>query len=856
MLAKERLDNMQPTPPALDTGASASVSRRRMRITLSAAVIVAVLAASLAWWNWREHNARIGVWQQVWSRDFTAPGADPSCLRSAVMTGRFAGVEGMGVDGVLLHAWNLLWLEDVTERGDVRLTAEVIWPDAVDGLELHVNARRSGAIDKVETPPGFSCTVGGSLGVRTYISVTWPGERNQPTRLACPELQPGRPYRVTLTHAEGRITVAIDGTVILDQEELLPPRGPEYSSFAIRPSTDVLLRSLSIERLGLPARPSPLLAGDVLIAGDNPAQAVAVFQQVADDHPKGSLAEEALARAVLAACKSSDVEAWKEPLARLGREFPGSRLMQPCLETVALRHWTRGDLAQALDIADGLLKDHADSQVAPLLLHRRLYSMPGGDEITASQVIPPASLERLIGLLHRTRNLEYIDLANLAISDLSGLRGLQLRYLNAQSNPLSDLAPLAGMPLIELNASYTKVRSLEPLRGMPLQVLRMEEAPIDDAAAVCGMPLRSLRIGSAPAFDPSQLKDIAPIDLALYHVPMSELPAIDYTRMVVLNIQRTEVMDISRLRSARKLINVNLEYTKVADVSPLREAPLQWLSTSRTRITELSSLAGARLRWYDADDSPLMEVKSLAGMPLRTLRLNGTLVTDLSTLDVSALDWLTLDRSLVTDLSPLRGSPLRGLSIVRTAITDLDPILTMPQLRNLKFTLGKDQTQFWDALIKRLQTAGRLELARSISHALAWEIGDPVRMKSLAEAHQGRLRFDSQTRMDIAKARALAAQFGARLPCLTGTEDEARLLSLLGPAWTSCWLGVTADGKGGLVWDDGTAVAWNRVPPLMPILADTAWFMASNRHGFIWSQVPATSSHSRCNLVLEWDQAP
>ncbi len=841
-LAKEILDTMQPAPPDLADGVAAAASRRRsMRISLYAAAAAAVLlAASLGWWAWREHRASLGAWQPLWYRDFTVAGAgaDPSCLRTHEMTGRFAGVEAQGPDGVLLHEKNLFWLDGVTDRGDVRLTAEVVWPHVVDGLVLYVNARRSEAIDKVDIVPGFGGHIGAFLGTRTFLSVNWPNERGQPFRFAAPALRPGIPYRLSLTHANGRLAIAIDGTVIIDEPVVLPPRGPEFRSFALRPWSDVLVRRLTVERLALPERPSPLLAGDTLLAGDSPLQAIALFQQVAEDHPGGALAEDALARAVLAGCKSGAPNAWKEPLGRLERAFPSSPLLKPCLEAEAMTHWTAGALDQAVDLAGTLQRRFPDSHIAVDLLHRR------------PDPLPEAVLARLLALIRQTPGIEYLDLSALPVSDLGFLRGMHLRYLILHRTAVSDLSPLAGMPLVDLTARYAPLADLTPLRGMPLQVLHLDHTRANDLSPLAGMPLRRFSAIDVPLVEGS-LRDVSPVELHLSGSGLGELPDIGYNEMTTLDIRRTHIADLARLRSARRLVHVNLEYTAVVDISPLREAPLQRLSISRTHVRDVASLAGARLRFFDADDAPLTDVRALAGMPLRTLRLDNTTVSDISMLDLSAIDWLSINGTRITDIAALRGMPLRGLAIARTAITDLDPVLGMTQLQNLTFTPAKDQERFWTALVAKLQQEGRHELARNIGQRLAWASDDPARMKAVAEPQQGRLRFDTQTYVDAATARKTARRLGARLPCLSGPADEARLLALLGPNWYRCWLGLDVDADGALVWEDGSKATWTR--PADPSgAAAGAWLAGFNQQGIIWSRVAADGKET-CNLVLEWD---
>ena len=128
---------------------------------------------------------------------------------------------------------------------------------------------------------------------------------------------------------------------------------------------------------------------------------------------------------------------------------------------------------------------------------------------------------------------------------------------------------------------------------------------------------------------------------------------------------------------------LDLEGTQVADLTPL--APLtrlEKLDLRGTPVKDLSPLKGMTgLRHLFLEGSGVADLSPLVGMGrLRELWLNHTGVTDLSPLkDCIGLRQLSLRGTEVSDLSPLAGLPdLAVLDITGTQVGDLTPLLRLP----------------------------------------------------------------------------------------------------------------------------------------------------------------------------------
>lgn len=128
---------------------------------------------------------------------------------------------------------------------------------------------------------------------------------------------------------------------------------------------------------------------------------------------------------------------------------------------------------------------------------------------------------------------------------------------------------------------------------------------------------------------------------------------------------------------------LDLEGTQVSDLTPLKPLTrLEKLDLRGTPVRDLSPLRGlTALRHLFLEGSGVTDLSPLAGMGrLRELWLNHTRVTDLSPLkDCIGLRQLSLRGTEVSDLLPLAGLPnLAVLDITGTQVGDLSPLLRLP----------------------------------------------------------------------------------------------------------------------------------------------------------------------------------
>jgi serine/threonine protein kinase len=184
------------------------------------------------------------------------------------------------------------------------------------------------------------------------------------------------------------------------------------------------------------------------------------------------------------------------------------------------------------------------------------------------------------------RGLEVLEchgtfLMNGKLTDLTPLRGLQLKRLKCNSNPVSNLEPLQGMPLSHLVCAETRVHDLSPLKGMQLEVLALQRTQVSDLSPLRGMPLIHLDLFCAQG-----ITDLKPLKGA----PLR-----------YLNLTALRRVDLHLLTEMKTLETLILDSLSITDLTPLR---------------------GLRLKFLSIQGTPVMDLTPIQEMPLHTLRLD------------------------------------------------------------------------------------------------------------------------------------------------------------------------------------------------------------------------------------------
>jgi outer membrane protein OmpA-like peptidoglycan-associated protein len=155
----------------------------------------------------------------------------------------------------------------------------------------------------------------------------------------------------------------------------------------------------------------------------------------------------------------------------------------------------------------------------------------------------------------------------------------------------------------------------------------------------------------------------------------------------VLNLSKTNINDISPLKSLKNLEWLDLSHTGITDITSLRELTnLKILHLDSVKIRTVRPLAGlTNIRELYLNGTDLPNIRPLSYLTeLRVLYLNNTHIRDIRPLEkLTHLENLYLDHTNVNDITPLKNlQKLTWLGLYQTTLMDCSP-------KNLKELAGE-----------------------------------------------------------------------------------------------------------------------------------------------------------------------
>lgn len=171
--------------------------------------------------------------------------------------------------------------------------------------------------------------------------------------------------------------------------------------------------------------------------------------------------------------------------------------------------------------------------------------------------------------------------------ELGGIEGLadisllgdwdDLQFVFLHFTDVSDLAPLADKPKLEfISLSHTRVEEIDALRGSPrLEGVDLSRTSVRDLGPLAGRPLKRLWLRGTPVDDLSGLVVDELVVLDLDKTGVTDItPLASATNLTELSLSRTEVVDVTPLLGLRRLTSLDLKWTKISaeSVQALRKA--------------------------------------------------------------------------------------------------------------------------------------------------------------------------------------------------------------------------------------------------------------------------------------------
>ncbi|MFC1848834.1 SUMF1/EgtB/PvdO family nonheme iron enzyme [candidate division CSSED10-310 bacterium] len=257
--------------------------------------------------------------------------------------------------------------------------------------------------------------------------------------------------------------------------------------------------------------------------------------------------------------------------------------------------------------------------------------------------------------------VDTLDLSE-SITEIAGLKGLELKILNLSLTKVEDLSPLCGMPLKTLSLPWT-ICDISSLKDLPLESLDLALTSLNDITALEKQSLKYLSL-------PTGVSDLSPIrNHPLEHLGMAEVRG----HQSVVTKDDIDLGVVSEMPLKVLILPRQLE-----SIPPMHCTSLPFLQVSE-KVSDISGLRGLSLRGID---------------------LSGSKVTDLSPLEGMPLEYIGLP-SCVSDISVLSGMPLRSLNLFHTAVKYLEPLQKMPKLEYLSI-YPDALSSGWEAIVRDL----------------------------------------------------------------------------------------------------------------------------------------------------------
>ncbi len=795
----------------------------RHRLVASLLLAIVLVAGAFAAYGLLEHRRTRADWIPVYFQSFNggpevaAPVAPPSGI----------GFYGFNLedavrpwpqsqDGLHVRPDQWLWLKDLHVVGDVRVTIELSMRHP-DGVEICLDSRQERLAQDGLVPTGYSCQFAGYHGSVDLIS------RNPLPRLADintavdSRCQEDVLHTVVIERQGESLALSVDGQMSVSDEDPLPLTGSGLDGIGLRTyCPDLVLRSLRVERLALPEKASPLIAGDALVQAGSYQEAIGNYLSVARDHPGGSLAELALTKAYFASMRtpSADPVAAASIRHELDASFPSTRYLPRLQELDAIHAWNHGDFTKALALLAPIYAADRHARTAVRLIsanHPRL----GHDQVR--------TLLLWIGASSSVRDL---DLSFLNLDALAGLEPLALRSLRVSGNSLDSLAPLMRMPLETLDCASNHLQDLQPLSAMPLRSLYAGDnliTSVEPLASCTSLVQLDLSNNSL-----SSLKPIAQLPLALL-------------------IASGNVLGQAPVPNPR-MQDLELDRCSLGDLAPLAGSHLQSLRALCNRIGNLAPLSGSILTELRLDMNQVADLGPLARCPhLDVLSVGANKVASLAPLAGLPLKRLYCEDNLISDLSPLRGSHLESLRCAGNQVQSLEPLLASPPPQFL-YDGGDFPLPEIERARERWLRDGRTMLASQASVLLAVRHGDVPALLRRAHHALGHAWLLIPMAVTWEDASAHCQALGGHLATISGEGDMSEVVSVM-ESMDDAWIGLRIAGDD-TRWDDGSPLTFQAIPSFALRRTSGPVHMNANLRLWFVRDFP----RQRMPFVIEWDE--
>ncbi len=289
----------------------------------------------------------------------------------------------------------------------------------------------------------------------------------------------------------------------------------------------------------------------------------------------------------------------------------------------------------------------------------------------------PLTVEEMEGL----RRLLSLDRR---VHDLTGLQlAKNLNYLELDNSKISDLSPLRGSTNLEFLEVHGELSDLSPLaESFNLRGLDIGGASVSDLSPLAPLiNLRSLDIGNTKVSDVSVLAGLTNLEeLAISELDISDLSSLTgLSNLKRIHFSGTNRSVMSFVAKLTNLESISFSTDGISDISPISGLiNLKHIHTWGNPISDLSPLAGlTKMERIDICGAELSDLSPLAGMTnLKELYLVHNGISDLAPIaNLTRLTRLNVSLNHISDISPIAGlTNLKWVALDNNDISDFSPL--------------------------------------------------------------------------------------------------------------------------------------------------------------------------------------
>ncbi len=547
---------------------------RRHKISVLAVSLALLLGLTAMGYAMIEVSRQRGDWIPADQRDFTRPEATLSGLhvRNSTMALPMP-LWKLDADGLKMNKMEWLCLPDLGIKGNVRVVLELAVPLSPETLELCINSKQEKLPEPWSLPSGYSFQIASYGGAMDSISRNDRPGNSELFAAEDSKLLKGDINELVFQRIDGKLSIQVNNKKLLTAEDLFPLTGKGFDRIFLRTqSNGMKIRKLSVYRLALPKKASPVVAGDALVENRHYEDAIEKYLTLADDYKKDPIAEEALAKAYMTAASQIKDPKRRSTLlmaikSRIASRSPSFRYRETLSELDVLMLWKSGNYKDAQIIIDDLFTSNPRTGIIKKIL------------LLPHTPLPQEVQESFLRHIVRSRNMNRLNLSNMGLYSLNALTGMRLAYLDCSGNQLTSLSGIESMPLEVLLCYNNQLKDLKPLTGnTTLKTLSAEQNRISDLTPLKGVLITDLNISE------NRISQIQPLE----KLPLERLLARD---------------------------------NRISDLTPLKGIPLKRLDLGRNPISSIAPLKNLALEILKLDDTNISDLTPLKGMPLTVLGL-------------------------------------------------------------------------------------------------------------------------------------------------------------------------------------------------------------------------------------------